>query len=115
MRDIHTTIIELLTWLAENGPAHQHEMAKAGFTRVSSKVNYLREEDLIVGSASGVRGYVYALTGNGRRKVAISKQAGQIVPPRTIAFSGTYAGPQWADVRPGAMDALSLPSVGAGT
>ena len=112
MRDLHTTTMELLTWLSDNGPAFQHEMARAGFTRISSKVNYLREEDLIVGAPSGTRGYTYQLTANGRRKVAISKQGGEIVPPRSRAFAGAYTGPQWGPIRPDGLRAAQIASFG---
>ena len=115
MRDLHTTTLELLTWLADNGPALQHEMCKAGFFGVLSKINYLRDENLISGEPTGKRGYAYSLTNSGRRKVAGGKRGGEIVPPRTIAFTGTHAGMDWGYVRPGAMDAFLLPSVGAGT
>lgn len=112
MRDLHTTTLEMLVWLSDNGPSLQYEMAAAGFTRVSSKVNYLREEELITGTPTGKRGYAYGLSVAGRRKVSVLTQQGEIVQPRSIAFSGTYRGPDWLPVRSGGMDAFRLASVG---
>ena len=112
MRNSHPETVRLLEWIAANGPAHQREMSAAGFVSVSAKVNYLRDELLIEGVPSDKRGYVYSITPNGSRRLN-NRLGGDLVPPRTIAFTGIYRG-DWNYVRPGGMDAMALPSLGVG-
>lgn len=94
----------MLQWMMAAGPCKRRTIVAAGFCGVASKIDYLRDEELIVGKASGGGergiGFFYSVTDKGRRLVACP--SGAVVEPRRIAFAGRYSGPDWAPVRSGA-------------
>lgn len=105
----------LLTYIQEHGPLIAHDMTdcEVGYTH---RLRWLHKEGYVQREPSGHReGDLWSITTLGTRWIA--PVCGDVVPPRTISFSGDVRESRdlvWPDVRRGSMQAFELQSRGMG-
>lgn len=102
----------LLQYIKDHEPIKAHEMigAGVGFTH---RLVWLQKEGYVDCVRVGTRGALWSITPLGKRWIAPTR--GELVPPRTIAFTGCATESRdvvWPDVRGGSMRAFELQSRG---
>lgn len=103
----------LLEYIEEHGPLIAHHMTPAG-VGCKQRLVWLSKEGYISSEKSGTKcGLLWSITALGKRWIAPTR--GELVPPRTIAFTGCATESRdvvWPDVRGGSMRAFELHSRG---